>query len=405
MALLPLLLLAAVTGASNVTLLAPGGDLAETSLAQSGDRIVMAAMAHTAPAPIEIFVSRDGGLEWEKAAERGLSVGGKTYSYAGDPTMVTLDDGTFGLAYLTNSATYAVPQGQIVLVYERSADGTAWSAPIVIDDGPSYPFLFVDKPTISVDPIRGTLVLTWTRNPFGAPSQNMIAISTDRGATWSTPRAMSSGESSAQAVATADGTLVVTSLDLTNGKFLARFSADGGASFSAPQEIGVNADFFRLPPTNAFSPAVQSTAAFRGDVYCAYPTRTGVFFTRSRDGGKTWSAPLPLAGAHGYAILPSLAVDEVSGDVVVSWLDARDDPDQATFRLYAAQSHDGGATFDAPLAFSPSFGGGSVMGDYNGSLVIQKGVVVTTFSASGGYLNAARLVFAPPPTRRRAARH
>jgi len=404
MVALGLLLFAVAAGASNVTLLAPAGDLAETSLAMSGDRIVLAAMAHTAPAPIEIFVSRDSGMSWSKSAERGLSAGGKTYAYAGDPTMVTLDDGSFGLAYLTNSATIASPQGQIVLVYERSTDGTAWSPPLVIDGGPSSPVLFVDKPTISIDRIRGTLYLTWTRNNFAA-AQTMIASSMDRGATWSTPRATSNGEGSSQAAVTADGALVVTSLDGTNERFLSRFSTDGGASFSDPEVIGVNATPLRLPPTNTYAPAVQSTAAFRRDVYCAFPTRTGVFFTRTRDGGKTWSAPLALAGAAGYAIMPSVAVDDTSGAVIVSWLDARDDPSGAAFRLYAAQSLDAGATFEAPVAFSPPFPGGHILGDYNGTLMLRKGAAVTTFASDGGYLNAVRLTFTPPPPRRRAGRH
>ena len=404
MSLLTLLLFAVATGASSITLLAPAGDLAETSLAQSGDRIVLATMAHTAPAPIEIFVSRDDGVSWVKAAERGLSIGGKTYAYAGDPTMVTLDDGTFGLVYLSNSATFH-SRGEIVMVYEHSADGMAWSAPLVIDSGPSDPVLFVDKPTISIDRIRGTLYLTWTRDPpFGTP-QNMIASSTDRGATWSTPNKISDGDSSAQAVVTSDGTLVVTSVDAAHNQFLSRYSENGGATFSNPQVIGENADFIRLPPTNTFSPAVQSTVAYRGELYCAFPTRTGVFFTRTGDGGKTWPAPLPLGGANGYAILPYVAVDDASGDVIVSWLDGRDDPSGATFRLYAAQSHDGGAMFDAPQAFSPSFAGGQILGDYNGMLVLQKGVAVTTFASAGGYLNAVRLTFAPPPPRRRSARH
>ncbi len=402
MPLFPLLLFAVATGASILTPLAPV-DLAETSLARSGDRIVLAAMAHTAPAPVEIFVSGDSGVSWQKAADRGLSIGGKTYAYAGDPTIVTLDDGTFGLAYLTNSATVQEPNGEIVLVYERSTDGVTWSAPLPIDSGPSNRLLTVDKPTISIDRVRGTLYLAWTRNR-PAP-QNVIAISTDRGATWSAPKPIADGEGSAQAAATADGTLIVTSVDLTNERFLARVSTDGGATFSDPQVIGVNVIPLRLPPTNTYSPAVQSTIAYGGDVYCAYPTRTGIFFTRTRDGGKTWSAPLPLAGAAGYAIMPSVGVDEATGNVIVAWLDARDDPSGAMFRLYAAQSSDGGATFDAPLAFSPPFPGGNVLGDYNGTHVLQKGVAVTTFASAGGSLNAVRLTFTPPPPRRRAARH
>src|ERR1041385_250412 len=98
MFLLPLLLFAVATGAADVTLLTPLGDVAQTSPATSGDPLVLATMAHTAPPPVEIFVSRDRGISWVKAPDRELLIGGKTYAYAGDPTLVTLDDGSFGLA-------------------------------------------------------------------------------------------------------------------------------------------------------------------------------------------------------------------------------------------------------------------------------------------------------------------
>src|ERR1041385_1935563 len=98
MFLLPLLLFAVATGAADVTLLTPLGDVAETSLAIWGAAFFLATMAHPAPAPVEIFVSRDRGISWVKAPDRELLIGGKTYAYAGDPTLVTLDDGSFGLA-------------------------------------------------------------------------------------------------------------------------------------------------------------------------------------------------------------------------------------------------------------------------------------------------------------------
>jgi hypothetical protein len=404
MFLLPLLLFAVATGAADVTLLTPLGDVAETSLAISGDRVVLATMAHTAPAPVEIFVSRDRGISWVKAPDRELLIGGKTYAYAGDPTLVTLDDGSFGLAYLANSATVESENGEMVLVYERSADGVTWTPPLVIDVGPTNRFLLgVDKPTISIDRITNTLYLAWTRNAPGS-SQSVIASSADRGAHWSTPLAVSNSnhENSVQAVVTASGTLVVTSFNATIETYLSRFSNDRGATFSAPQSIGSEASTYHVAPSNAYVSPVQTTVAFRDDVYLAFPTRKGVFFTRSRDGGQMWSDPLRLGGASGYAIMPSIAVDENSGDVMVSWLDSRDDASGATYRLYAAQSSDGGASFDAPLAFSPPFAIGTPLGDYDGSVAIQKGVAVTTFAAAGGHLNVVRLAFTPPPPRRRA---
>src|ERR1043165_1625990 len=262
MFLFPLLLLAVATGAADVTPLTPLGDVAETSLAISGDRVVLATMAHTAPAPVEIFVSRDRGISWMKAPDRELLIGGKTYAYPVESE-----------------------NGEMVLGYERSADGVTGTPPLVIDVGPTNRFLLgVDKPTISIDRITNTLYLAWTRNAPGS-SQSVIASSADRGAHWSTPLAVSNSnhENSVQAVVTASGTLVVTSFNATIETYLSRFSNDRGATFSAPQGIGSEASTYHVAPSNAYVSPVQTTVAFRDDVYLAFPTRKGVFFTRSRD--------------------------------------------------------------------------------------------------------------------------
>src|SRR4051812_34259386 len=47
---------------------------------------------------------------------------------------------------------------------------------------------------------------------------------------------------------------------------------------------------------------MQNVVAFRGDLYCVYPVWEGVFFTRSQDGGQSWSTPLHLSGKFGSAV-------------------------------------------------------------------------------------------------------
>ena len=80
----------------------------------------------------------------------------------------------------------------------------------------------------------------------------------------------------------------------------------------------------------------------------------------SQNGGGTFSNAQVIAA--GDALLPSLAVEEATGNVVVAWLDGR------------------------------------------GTASINNGVYVTTFSPAGGYLTAARIEF-PPAVRRRGANH
>lgn len=93
-----------------------------------------------------------------------------------------------------------------------------------------------------------------------------------------------------------------------------------------------------------------------GELYLAW-TRSlavdaaSVVVSRSGDGGRTWSAPLPLQTAHDHARLASIAVAP-DGDVVVAGIDT-------THGIWIARSTDGGRTFGAartaaPLLSNPS---------------------------------------------------
>jgi len=397
------------SSASNLAVLAGDGGMAENSIALSGSRAVMAVIKKNEPRAIGIFVSSDAGTTWSSAPDREMSIGGKTYAYAWDPWLAVLDDGSFGLTYLASTGTQPA-LGDMVIAYERSVDGVTWSSPVVMDTTPA-PTSPIDKPTLTADRARGTVYLIWTRyTPAGQNSsflaQNVVAASTDRGATWGQPRTIANAvrEGFGQLAVTADGTLVFTAADTSRNAYVARVSTDGGATFSDSVVIGTGGLKFFFP-SGLFASWMQNVVAFRGDLYCVYPVWDGIFFTRSRDGGQTWSAPLHLAGRIGNAVRPSIAVDEATGSIIVSWIDCHDDPTGTLYRLYAAQSDDGGTTFSTPLAFSPPFPAGADIGDYNGLVVVRKGTGLTAFSSTGGYLTAARLVLTPPPPRRRAARH
>jgi hypothetical protein len=262
------------------------------------------------------------------------------------------------------------------------------------------------------DRARQTVYLSWTRyTPIAGESnsylaQNVLASSNDRGATWSGLRIVAdqSRDGFPQLAVTSDGTLVYTTAARGQNAYLSRSSTDGGATFSVPQIIAKGGLSF-FSPGGTIASWMQNVVAFRGDLYCVYPVWEGVFFTRSQDGGQSWSPPLHLAGNFGRALRPAIAVDQTTGSIIVSWIDAQDDPTAMTFRLYAAQSDDGGATFSTPAAFSPPFPGGSDIGDYDGAVVVRKGFGLAAFSSGGGYLTVARLALTPLPARRRAVRH
>src|ERR1043165_4707475 len=391
---------------ANLNVLAPGGALYETTVAISGNNAVIAVIDHNDSHPIDVFVSQNRGLTWSAPIVMPSTIDGKSFRYATDPTLVVLDDGSFGLGYLViaNAPTLTSFLGEERLVFSRSTDGITWSTPITVASGTSGYAPFIDRPWLSVDRIRGTVYATWSRTESTATGEDVVfQTSSDRGVTWSAAAAISSkGEELAQIAALPNGALVAVNYSGNERAYVARYSSSGGAFWSAPQAIGDASGTQISPGTKTQSPPLAIVTAYGADVYCVLPTANAIFFTRSRDGGKTWSPRLQLAGAHGDAVLPSLAVDEPSGAIFISWMDGRDDPANATLRLYGTRSTDGGATFESPRAFSSPFTAGGRIADTEGMVPLGDGSALKAFSPSGGYMTAARLSFV---TRRRAANH
>jgi hypothetical protein len=90
-----------------------------------------------------------------------------------------------------------------------------------------------------------------------------------------------------------------------------------------------------------------------------------VLYTRSTNGGTTWSTPVVLnddaGAAHQYH--PTLSVTSGSGGdrVTVSFIDRRDDPANCSSYVYATASSDGG------LTWAPNQRITSVASNYNGN--------------------------------------
>ena len=101
---------------------------------------------------------------------------------------------------------------------------------------------------------------------------------------------------------------------------------------------------------------------------------TDIFMSYSDDGGRSWSNPLRVnndiadndgSSAANYntstgivtgrvQFQPQIAVDPVTGTVVMSWRDGRDDASRARVATYIATSIDGGRTFSAQTYANPA---------------------------------------------------
>jgi hypothetical protein len=235
---------------------------------------------------------------------------------AHDPWLVV--DPTSGDLYLT--FTVSSGSGQAEGFFTRSTNGgRSWRTPVPVTGPGTNDFL-----TPAVAP-NGTIYVGWTG--FGAPSTNDILFSrsTDGGRTFSEPRIVADDVPKS-------GTPAVC----------------GAATRSTYLGQLVTADAPRI----AVDPSDGKT------VYMAFPAagvadESDVRIMRSRDGGKTWTAPVPVLPSAGIQMFSDLQVAP-DGRLMVAYYDARS-ADQIDFEA----------------AFFDVFSDGAVTGVPNQSLTVN----------------------------------
>jgi hypothetical protein len=325
----------------------------------------------------------------------------------------------------------------LTLAASRSTDGgRTWSPAVIVSEvaDPNRTNVeFPDKQWMAVDttggPFDGHVYLLWLHaRRTGNVGQSRIAYarSTDRGLTWSEPQFLTEYATSANTMVDVgpDGEVYIGYFRQQDGLVLRR-SDDGGATFGPPVRLpsitliggtipNTRAAAYRTLPTLL---ADRSTGRHRGTVYLVLAgaaTSTsgqrvaGVAVSRSLDRGATWSTPQFVSTpSTGDALFPHGAIDQATGELVLQWLDRRDDPTNTLARLYVTRSRDGAVTFDSPTGVTPPFSlDADWIGDYY-SVAAHAGVRIGTFSPASGTASAVRVFFddpAPAGPRRRAVR-
>jgi len=222
--------------------------------------------------------------------------------------------------------------------------------------------------------------MAWTLFP-GAAGQDQIlfARSTDHGATFSKPIIVSKGVANAQGSAVAvtpDGAVFVfwrQFASVANGVDSAIVfvkSTDGGKTFTDPATVALTEGYdredllvsggfaedcgsgpfaclsgFTFHRTGAFPQAVGdkhgnlfvtweqvTPAPDNGDSYRP-DGQSQVVFSRSSDGGASWSAPAKVdAQPVGHQWWPNVAYDSSKDALAVVYFDSREDPSYSPFR-------------------------------------------------------------------------
>lgn len=116
----------------------------------------------------------------------------------------------------------------------------------------------------------------------------------------------------------------------------------------------------------------RSGGSHNGRVYLTYADAasvssddTNIFLRYSDDNGTTWSAPLRVNDDTGTnsQFLPAIAVDQTTGNVAISWFDARNSSTNAASRVFVSASTDGGVTFQPNVPVSAGISDAATSGE------------------------------------------
>jgi hypothetical protein len=260
---------------------------------------------------------------------------GGPYDAGGDPAVAFDSQGTpyyagLGFNRLSAPNTVTVSRGTF-----DGGGQLSWSDPTFINATTSPAILndkeWIAVDSNAASPFRDRVYVTWTRFKFSAhtgayvQSPIFFASSSDGGSTFTAPKSISGnvlyGQGSRPVVGP-DGTLYVfwdgsTRLSSLDSTYVVK-STDGGATWSKPVAVSQLTDIFELSGTqfrvNSYPAAA---AAPNGDLYASWTTETKLgdeqlggdsrcadwlssdledcysvaVWSRSADGGATWSAP------------------------------------------------------------------------------------------------------------------
>src|SRR5216684_700174 len=112
--------------------------------------------------------------------------------------------------------------------------------------------------------------------------------------------------------------------------------------FSAPKNVSNNVDY-SLTPQMAVDTSGNINAVWEDDT----ANNSNILFSRSMDGGVTFSTPTNVSKSSGFSFSPRIAVD-TNGGVNVVWVD--NTPGHQT--IFFSRSTDGGVTFSTPVNIS-----------------------------------------------------
>jgi hypothetical protein len=333
-------------------------------------------------------VSKDAGRTWTTVyvgGQRDRPPSSPVYGWAciTDPIMAFNKDGVLVYAlqaynYQTGGSNPPPPLGSLLTAgsafyFARSRDGGATFdriIPVHVGDGN---VAFHDYPRMAANPRTGSVYAVW--NQVGLAGSVVVVVTTrDGGETAAAPVYVTTphdrtGAFQSGIAATRDGTVfLMLGGFFTDGINHLTRSTDDAATFEEPWRIfDVKPIPGRLQNTRfrtgtAVELAVDASGGARdGWLYAAWPDlRLGdpdILFSRSMDGGRTWTPPVRIHEAHANdQFMPRLTVGP-DGAVHVLYYTRAYDANNTRLDAEYAYSEDGGDTWTSQRVTQHSFDG------------------------------------------------
>jgi hypothetical protein len=299
--------------------------------------------------------SFDGGLTWNQ----DLFVD-PYYPYDSDPGLTVDTAGNFYAQVLGYTGSIEDTNG--LIVYKSTDGGMTWNEPVSVVHG--VPDVFEDKGLIACDrsggPYTNNIYVAWAR--LSATKDIFLARSTDGGNSFEAPVAVSDIPGSQWPVPCvgANSEACVAWYQWAQQEIRFDRSTNGGQSFGVDITIqhlawqggNINGEILVIP-----FPATDvdiTNGPYSGHIYVAYMdyapgnTDTDIYFTRSTDGGTTWSQKVRINDDslnNGCDQFHPWLIVAPDGSIIVVFLDRRLDPNNLLMDCYMTTSTDGGDTW------------------------------------------------------------
>jgi hypothetical protein len=344
-----------------------------------------------------VAYTTNGGLNWTFPGNLEPGI------FRSDPVLASDANGVFYYLGIANSNTFACD------LLRSTNGGATWQS--------IGPALGGDKEWMAIDttgsPGRGNIYQVWSPFENVYTNQNQIFTrSVDGGNNWMTAIGLPHSPLFGTIAIGPNGEVYNFGTAIDVVPFWINRSSDATNRFVTPTiDVSTVVDLGGPPVSGV--PGVNpggllgqawvavdcSSGPARGDVYvlCSVTNDPGnvvnVMFSRSTNGGRTWSLPLRInddsptqKAAHWFGTL-SVAPN---GRVDACWNDTRHSISNRLSELYYSWSDDGGLTWAANRPLSPSFNHSlgypqqNKMGDYIGMVSLDEGACIAYTATFNG---------------------